>query len=80
MSYLIAKAIHAQSKDPEEARKLAELVSGNSPDLSGHIKFVDSNRHTGYANKDTYVAEMKKFRRKMGWPDLEKDHYIKMRS
>jgi hypothetical protein len=70
MSYLIAKVIESQLKDPVLANKITKTFGEPSPILTGDIKLVDSDRHTGYVNKDTYLKELKKFRKKWDWEQI----------
>lgn len=71
MNYLAAKTIESQLKENPLSQKIKQTINQPAPDLSGNIKFVNSERHTGYVNKDTYLKELKKFRKKMNWEPLE---------
>jgi hypothetical protein len=53
------------------AQKLDRLAATDTPDLSGGIRFVASDRHATYVEIDAYRKYMKKLRRKLGWPALE---------
>jgi Flavin-binding monooxygenase-like len=69
--YVIAKVIESQLHETPQATAIIKTFNEPSPDLTGSIQLVDSDRHTGYANKDTYLHELEKFRKKWGWGSLE---------
>ncbi|MEM7800177.1 MAG: NAD(P)-binding domain-containing protein [Chloroflexota bacterium] len=71
MGYLIGKTIESQYRQLPEAKTIIDTIQEPAPNLSGKIKFVESARHTNYANGETFEHEMKKFRKKFGWPELE---------
>jgi len=71
MAYLIAKNIETQWHAPEQAKEIIDHIRQPAADLGGSIKFVASDRHTGYVNKDTYLKALKRFRKKWRWPSLE---------
>ncbi|MBY6212626.1 NAD(P)-binding domain-containing protein [Microbulbifer agarilyticus] len=75
MAYLIANTIDTQRKGGNAAERLAQFIQGPEPDLSGGVRYVESNRHSGYANQQAYGKAMRKMRRAMGWPDLSEDFY-----
>lgn len=71
MNYQAAKTIESQLKENPVSQKITETLQQPAPDLSGNIKFVNSDRHNGYVNKDTYLKALKRFRKKMNWEPLE---------
>ena len=46
-------------------------MANDSPDLSGGIHFVASDRHATYVEIDAYRKYMRRLRKKLGWPALE---------
>ena len=71
MAYLIAKSVEAQLHQPALANQIIAHTQQPPANLGGAIKFVSSDRHTGYVDKDTYLKALKKFRKKWGWESLE---------
>ena len=71
MAYLIAKSVEAQLHQPALAKQIIAHTQQPPANLGGAIKFVSSDRHTGYVDKDTYLKALKKFRKKWGWESLE---------
>ena len=75
MADLIARAILAQRDRPNEARRLAHMVRDDRPDLTGGVRYVDSARHAGYVEINAFRKQIKRVRRRMGWPDIARGHY-----
>jgi len=71
MAYLIGKTIEAQFLRLPVAHEIEKTIREPGPDLGGKIKFVQSVRHTNYANSETFMKEMKKFRKKFDWPSAQ---------
>jgi hypothetical protein len=70
MADLVARAIRADRDDPVLAARLRALVEHERPDLSGGVRYVDSDRHATYVNIDAYQKAVANLRRRMGWPDI----------
>jgi hypothetical protein len=75
MADLIGKNICAQRDDAATWTKLQSRMQDYTPDLSGGVKYVQSDRHATYANIDALGAEFKKLRKHMGWAEI-KDGYF----
>lgn len=75
MADLIGQAICAQRDEAAEWAKLQKRMKAHTPDLTGGVKYIESDRHATYANIDALKAEFKKLRKHMGWPEL-KDGYF----
>jgi hypothetical protein len=71
MADFTVRAIEARNENGMTAQKLDRLAATDTPDLSGGIRFVASDRHATYVEIDAYRKYMKKLRRKLGWPALE---------
>jgi len=75
MADMIGRTILAQRDDPSQTSRLAERMLAHQPDLSGGVKYVESDRHATYANIDAMMSEFKKFRRHMDWPVIKKGYF-----
>ena len=71
MADFTVRAIEARNESGMVSQKLDRLVANDSPDLSGGIHFVASDRHATYVEIDAYRKYMKRLRKKLGWPALE---------
>ncbi|MEO1231591.1 MAG: NAD(P)-binding domain-containing protein [Myxococcota bacterium] len=70
MADLIVRAISVRAQGGTGAAELDALVAGHRPDLSGGIRFVGSDRHSTYVEISAYRREMRRLRRRLGWPNL----------
>lgn len=75
MADLIAHTICAQRDDPAEWSKLSTRIQQHTPDLTGGVKYVESDRHATYANIDALKREFKALRKHMRW-EQPKDGYF----
>jgi len=64
---LIAGFIDDQQQGRPSARRFAEMIRTDRPDLSGGLKFVDSPRHKGYVDSGAFVKHLGKVASRMGW-------------
>ena len=64
---LIAGFLDDQRQGRPSARRFAEMIATDRPDLSGGLKFVDSPRHTGYVDSAAFVKYLGKVAKRMGW-------------
>lgn len=68
MADLIASAIETNEAGDEAARaQLARTRRDASPDVSGGVKHVASDRHASYLHLPAYRKAAKKLRSKLGW-------------
>ena len=79
MADLIARVILAQRDCPRDAQRFAKIMSIDSPDLTGGMRYVDSERHVGYLDFGAYGKQMNRLRRRMGWPRILPGHYERTR-
>lgn len=75
MADLIGQTICAQRDDAATWDKLQKRIQAHTPDLTGGVKYIESDRHATYANIDALKSEFKKLRKHMDWPEL-KDGYF----
>ena len=40
------------------------------PDLSGGVRYIDSDRHGNYVQHHAYLKALEKLRRQMGWASV----------
>jgi len=80
MAQMIAQGIRTQIKGGSEWEKLQSIIQGKEPNLSGGIRYVDSDRHRGYTNAKAYNKAAKKLRKTMGWPELTPGMYASLTS
>lgn len=64
---LIAGFIDDQRRGGSSARRFAEMIRTERPDLSSGLKFVDSPRHTGYVDGGAFEKHLEKVASTMGW-------------
>ncbi len=67
---LIASHLADVRDDPDRARRLRELAATDDPDLTGGIRFVDSDRHAGYVEVHAYKKAIARTAKRMGWAPL----------
>jgi hypothetical protein len=70
MADFTARAIAARNDNGSVAQRLDKLARSDTPDLSGGIRFVRSDRHATYVEIGAYRKYMHRLRKKLGWPDL----------
>jgi cation diffusion facilitator CzcD-associated flavoprotein CzcO len=70
MADTIASTIALEANDPAKHKNLRKIAESETPDISGGIKLVASDRHVNYADSDAYKAALKTFRKRMGWPEF----------
>lgn len=75
MADLIARNIRAQRDTPSEWQKLSARIQDHTPDLTGGVKYVESDRHATYANIDALKREYKSLRKHMGWQDPQDGYF-----
>ena len=70
VSQMVANYLHDQVHRPENARRFERHLLEDNPDLTGGIKFIESDRTKGYIEIHAYKSYIEKLRRKLGWPAL----------
>ncbi|WP_299698584.1 NAD(P)-binding domain-containing protein [uncultured Tateyamaria sp.] len=77
MADLIGRTILAQRDDAVTWAKLRARMQSHVPDLSGGIRYVESDRHATYANIDALKREFRNLRKHMGWHEPEAGYFNK---
>ncbi len=75
MSDLIGRTIRAQRDDAAAWSKLSARIQDHTPDLTGGVTYVESDRHATYANIDALKREYKQLRKHMGWEDPKPGYF-----
>lgn len=70
VSHMIANYLLDRQERPGAARELERLARTDHPDLSGGLKFINSDRHVGYLDHRTFLDYLATTRERMGWPEL----------
>ncbi len=71
MAQMIAQGILAQIENGADWAKLQDILNKPEPNLSGGVRYVQSDRHSSYVNAQAFNRAAKKLRKTMGWPELE---------
>ncbi|MBU2981414.1 NAD(P)/FAD-dependent oxidoreductase [Lentibacter algarum] len=80
MADIIGRAILAQRDDAAAWNKLSTRIHEHTPNLSGGVKYIESERHATYANVDALKSEFKKLRKHMGWQELQMGYFDSAKS
>ena len=72
MSDLIVNSLRDREARPDEHRKFRDMVQADTPDLSGGVNYVQSERSGNYVNKEAYKANMDGLLRKFDWQSFSK--------
>jgi hypothetical protein len=78
-AFMIAAYLRDQLDNPGSASRFDQLIAHDHPDLSGGLKFVQSQRHEVYLEAHALKSYLKRLRRKMGWPELTENYYDRLR-
>lgn len=78
-AFMIAAYLRDQLDNPGSASRFDALIDHDNPDLSGGLKFVQSQRHEVYLEAHALKSYLKRLRRKMGWPELTENYYDRLR-
>lgn len=70
MADLIANAIVTTANDGSGGGRLHQLRRTPTPDLSGGVRHVDSDRHVGYLHLPAYRKAAHAMRMRMGWGEF----------
>ncbi|MGV7173744.1 flavin-containing monooxygenase [Xanthomonas axonopodis] len=74
-AHMIASYLTAQRRDPASARRFDALIENDTPDLSGGIRFVASQRHAVYIEAHAFKRYLHQLRRRLGWGELGEHMY-----
>lgn len=67
MAHTISQYLKDLRDNTQQAKAFQEKIQTDSPDLSGGVSYVKSQRHANYVNKDRYRDYLKTTWKKMGW-------------
>ncbi|GGX51277.1 flavin-binding monooxygenase [Tateyamaria omphalii] len=76
MADLIGRTILTMRDDAKAWTRLENRIRTHEPELSGGIRYIESDRHATYANIDALKDEFKALRKHMGW-EAPKAGYFK---
>lgn len=79
MGQVVAQAAHTQATDPAGAARLRERIAGPTPDLSGGVRHVNSDRHVNYLDGHAYGKAIKALRRHLGWTEIRGEDFDRLR-
>lgn len=77
MGFAIANQIRDQIDGKPQAALMDRMIREDTPDLTGGIRFVASDRHASYFDSDSWQKHLKGIFRKMGWTPPDKHPGIK---
>lgn len=67
LATLLANYLKDKQESPEKAKIFRNKIASETLDLTGGIRLVSSERHTGYVDSDTIKAKLKQIKKQMGW-------------
>jgi Flavin-binding monooxygenase-like len=79
MADMIARTAKAAESDHAQFAELRQRFAGPDIDLSGGVKFKESDRHAAYVNLHTWQKVSKTFRQEMGWPTVGQETFENLR-
>jgi len=74
MAQVIAMDIRARETG-QHREELRRLKRDDRPDLTGGMRYLDSDRHASYVEIETYVHYLADLRDRFGWADLDAEAY-----
>jgi hypothetical protein len=80
MADMIAAYVQARQDENPSASRFARMVKEDRPALNGGVKYLKSDRHAAYVNKNAYLKYLRTARRKLGWPALKPGMFAKLRT
>lgn len=69
MANAIAQHAADRLRDPARAARM-DALKQQWPDLSGGVRYIDSDRHGNYVQHHAYLKALEKLRRQMGWASV----------
>jgi cation diffusion facilitator CzcD-associated flavoprotein CzcO len=72
MGFAIANQIKDQIDGKPQAVQMDRMIREDTPDLTGGIRFVASDRHASYFDSDAWQTYLRGIFRKMGWTQPDK--------
>ena len=75
---LIASHLADVRDDPARAARFRELAAHDDPDLTGGIRFIASDRHSGYVEVHAYKKALARVAKRMGWRPLTRGMFARV--
>lgn len=76
MSNLVVNYIENDMAKSKSANRFASFIQSDTPNLTGGISYLKSQRHGNYVNKRAYLHYINKINRTLGWPNLHDKHFL----
>ena len=76
---LVAQHLVDVRDSPNRAARFRHLVATDQPDLTGGIRFVDSDRHVRYTEVHAYTKQLRRVAKVMGWQQLSPGQFDRLR-
>ncbi|MBR8203408.1 flavin-containing monooxygenase [Burkholderia vietnamiensis] len=73
----LASYFRAQLDGSPSASQFDQYIRSDDPDLSGGIRFVQSDRHAVYLDARAFTTYLRRLRARLGWKDLDDSIYDK---
>src|SRR5215470_2431831 len=80
MADILARVVSARAAGGSAARDVNELIATDRTDLTGGIHFVGTDRHATYVDATAYRKQLRRVRRRLGWPELAPGVYERLRA
>lgn len=74
-AFTLASYLRAQLDGCSSAKQFDQLIKNDEPDLSGGIRFVQSDRHAVYLDARSFTAYLEKVRLNLDWGKLSDGCY-----
>jgi len=78
-AHAVACYLRDQLQRPAQASEFKQLIAQDHPDLSGGIRFVQSQRHEVYLEVHALKKHLRSLRQRLGWGELEEGYYRSLR-
>ncbi|MEV6816035.1 NAD(P)-binding domain-containing protein [Micromonospora sp. NPDC051296] len=75
IAHLVAEHLGDIRSEPARARRLRRIIDTETPDLSGGVRFVGSDRHATYVEVRAYRRALRRLASRMDWDDLEQGRF-----
>ena len=80
MADILARVVSVRAAGGSAARDVNELIATDRIDLTGGIHFVGTDRHATYVDATAYRKQLRRVRRRLGWPELAPGVYERLRA
>ena len=80
MADILARVVSVRAAGGSAAHDVNELIATDRIDLTGGIHFVGTDRHATYVDATAYRKQLRRVRRRLGWPELAPGVYERLRA